>query len=295
MNQHISRYYVCFLDILGFKSRFEKFGLKHIASKYAQLIRIVDCANQRAEKLLGELNLRESPYWTQDGEFFIVHHIYGAYASDSILLFAYADFPNNRHPQNVDCRKKDPGMQWMYQTIPCDSFLDIINEIICHSIEIGLPLRGSLAIGEAILDLNRNVFLGKPLIDGAELEKNQNGITVGFTPLFSLEIIPERYKLPYTKHIKDTVPITCYAGMILDWPRHWRKTRAGSLIQSVKQLDLPKEHERVTKEIIRASEERADFFETPEYTSFSNVYPQFSNKAELKLAVRCVQDINTKK
>jgi len=54
------------------------------------------------------------------------------------------------------------------------------------SIEIGLPLRGAFSMGEAVLHLDRGVFLGQPIIDTARLEHTQ--LCIGASFAFKTEL-----------------------------------------------------------------------------------------------------------
>jgi hypothetical protein len=285
----IHQYYICFFDVLGFKSIFNQIGIEAVYNKYMQLTQIIDSCNNKS-RYMTDINFIDGAYWTIEGVR-ILHNVYGAYASDSILLFAYANFPPNRQRAEIGDKADDPQTGWMYHPIPCDNFLSICNEIMCHSIEIGLPLRGALSIGDAILDLEQNVFLGHPLIEGVNYEKNQRCIGVGFTSSFMKGIIPERYKILFNRHLKkEDVHDTQNKGFVLDWPRHWRKTRRTDLIDALKKLNLFDDCCNITKEIITISNDRKHLFETPEYTRIENVYPQFSSR-KLALPIRLCRSL----
>ena len=286
MENKFNRFFVCFLDVLGFESRFKSLNLGGMLEKYLQLVEIVNQRNTRTEKWFGSLNYSEGGYWTAEDDADISERLYGAYASDSIILFAHADFPQNRYPdvlkitlEERECKKDDPAQGWMYHTIPCDNFLDLCNEIICHSIEIGLPLRGAFSMGEAVLHLDRGIFLGQPLIDSARLEHTQYSIGASFAKPFINQVIPKRYKLEFSNHFKKDSPPS-FSGHILDWPRHWRKTREQNIIEVIEGLDVDSKfsayYER-TKEIIKESERYAHLYESVEETYLTKVYPQFSS------------------
>jgi hypothetical protein len=297
MAHQFNRFAVCFFDVLGFESRFAALGLGGILEKYTQLIGIVDQRNESTEQWFGPLNFSEGAYWVSEQDAFISARLYGAYASDSILLFANADFPENRYPDALNStpeerqlKGQDPAQGWMYDTVPCDNFLDLCNEVICHSIEIGLPLRGAISMGEAILHLDRGIFLGQPLIDTARLEHTQLCIGASFASPFMSQIVPNRYQLPFTDHFKHDIPQS-FSGITLDWPRHWRKTREANLNDVVRALDADSQfspYYTKTEEMILASQARAHLFESPEDSFITKVYPQFSSPL-LELMVRPVR------
>ncbi|MGH8560134.1 MAG: hypothetical protein ACRESZ_22315 [Methylococcales bacterium] len=286
MHDHFNRFFVCFLDVLGFESRFATRGLSGMLEKYLQLVGIVDHRNEDTERWFGPMNFSEGVYWTAEPDAFISAKLYGAYASDSILLFAHADFPQNRYPAALNTTLEerqrmgqDPAQGWMYHTVPCDNFLDLCNEIICHSIEIGLPLRGAFSMGEAVLHLDRGIFLGEPLIDSARLEHMQCSIGASFAGTFMDQVVPNRFKLPFSSHFKSKVPYI-FSRFVLDWPRHWRKTRTTDLFDALKELDVDprfSNYYKITKDIALASQELANLYESAEETYITKVYPQFSS------------------
>jgi hypothetical protein len=297
MEYRFNRFLVGFFDVLGFESRFKALGLGGILEKYQELISVVDQRNAATEQWFGPLNFSEGAYWVAEGDAFISARLYGAYASDSILLFAHSDFPENRYPKALEStleerqlRGQDPEQGWRYHPVPCDNFLDLCNEVICRSVEIGLPLRGALSLGEAVLHLERSVFLGQPLIDTARLEHTQLCIGASFANPFMQQIVPKRYSLPFTAHFKEDAPAN-FSGSVLDWPRHWRKTREGGLIEALDTLDMDTQfspYYKKTAEIVRASQAVAHLFEAKEETFVTKVYPQFSSPL-LKLSVRAVR------
>ncbi|WP_247258205.1 hypothetical protein [Pseudomonas moorei] len=297
MPNQFNRFLVCFLDVLGFEFRFNKLGLGGMLEKYLELIHIVDQRNEATDRWFGSLNFTEGAYWTSEGNAFISARLYGAYGSDSILLFAHADFPENRYPEalnsSVEERQKwgeDPAQGWRYHTVPCDAFLDLCNEVICHSIEIGLPLRGALSIGEAVLHLDERVFLGQPLIDTARLEHAQQCIGASFASPFMTQVVPKRYQLSFSDHFKKDVP-SLFSGSILDWPRHWRKTRTHGLLDALRDMNVdPKfdDYYKKTEAIALASQEVMQLYETPEETYITKVYPQYASPL-LELPLRLVR------
>jgi len=84
------------------------------------------------------MNFSEGAYWTSEPDVFISAKLYGAYASDSIILFAHADFPENLYPDALNSTEekrqvkgRDPAAGSIYHTVPCDNFLDLCNEVLC--------------------------------------------------------------------------------------------------------------------------------------------------------------------
>ena len=154
-----------------------------------------------------------------------------------------------------------------------------------------MPLRGAIAFGPAILDADRRVFLGQPLIDAARLEKKQRFIGAGFTPSFLSQIVPDRYKVPFSAQLKDGGGER-YAGFALDWPRHGRKTRESDVRPAIvaQRSVWPgfSAYYDNTLAFVEASAARANRFETRRELSVRTNYPQFASD-EISIKVMAVR------
>jgi hypothetical protein len=292
MNQEHHWYFIGLFDVLGFETKFARLGLSGMAELYDALIGDVNAMNAHAVELEQGLALGDEAIWTADGDAFVFNRVNGAYASDSIVLWAHAHFAEARalsQTQRVS-RASDPAKRWMYHFIPCDRFLDACNQLLCHALEIGLPLRGALALGPGIVEQQRRVFLGQPMIDAARAEKGQKIIGAAFTPSFLDQVVPTRFGVPFKKHIKaDSEPLL--SEYVLDWPRHWRRTRSEDLRGAVDGLNQNAEfatYYENTQQFIDASEARSPQRESLTDWSIRTAYPQFSSP-ELKLKVHAVR------
>jgi hypothetical protein len=274
-------YYVALFDILGFESRLKIFGLKEMLVRYETLIKAVHYQETQMERVFGEFSLKEAPYWTAEGDVFIFTKTQGAYASDSILIWGNSTWPEMRELSSNATSKNDysPKDEWKYKPIPCDNFLDVCNELMCRGMEVGLPLRGAIAVGDAILDPEGRIFLGQPIIDAARLERGQAMISTSFCKSVTNQIIPRRYSLQFDQHIKDN-SLPQWSNSVLDWPRHWRKTRKADIASVIKALDSKTEfshkYNKNTLDLIAHSEQHAGKFESLEESSIRAVYPEFA-------------------
>lgn len=210
-------YFVAFFDVLGFEDKLSSpaLGLDWLLDKYEKLIAVV-LKNNEIHAQLKEKRLHGG-FWAADGQVVISYEIRGAYASDSIIIWAQRELGG---AGAFDFEK----MQHVRPPVPCDSFLNVCNEIMCQSIEIGLPLRGALSMGTAYIDEGRNIFLGMPFVETARLEKGQDFIGVSPCKSFNEQPIPPHFVLPYRSHLKK-MATELTGGSVLDWPRHWRDTR----------------------------------------------------------------------
>lgn len=237
---------VCLLDVLGFESILEDLGLTELEKKYDDLVAYV-------QQQTGGVDIQSTPDghvavgWLQLGN---------AYASDSLLFWTD------------------------YNPMSLPSFTDLVSEAICRSIEIGLPLRGTVSVGEAILDRDSGKYLGEPLIEAARTERLQKWIGVSFGRSFSTPPRNEgfhlRTVLPYKSHydarsINDEKKRDLCTGMVVDWPRKWRETRSSDPAPAVLALDTKPEYSPYYQRTIRFTEfsrDNHDWFTTGKHLEY---------------------------
>lgn len=53
----------------------------------------------------------------------------------------------------------------------CKSFITVVRTVFYRAIELGLPLKGSIAYGKMTFNKNKNIVFGQPLIDAYLLEE----------------------------------------------------------------------------------------------------------------------------
>ena len=223
---------VCLLDVLGFESQLKALGLAGITSKYTKLIEYV-------KEQKGGIDIVPTP----DGHVAVGWLVIGnAYFSDSLLFWT------------------------RYSKMSLPSFTHCIAEAICFGLEIELPLRGALAVGEAILDADKGIFLGDPLVEVARTERSQQWIGASFGPSFAKPGFNDGFHLhtimPYKSHYKARA--SDYAtGMTVDWPRRWREGRKTDPCPVLKSLDRDpafSEYYSRTEAFIGFSEANHDWF-----------------------------------
>lgn len=197
----------CFLDVLGFSNLVRTESLECIYAKYKVLIEAVQ---QQEHNGLVFSSWAGTPY-------FGVETLEAAYFSDTLVFWC------------------------PYHVRQLQSLAFSMKEVLCRSIEIGLPLRGAISVGEAVLDKEKTHFLGKPIVSAADAEKVQRwiGITLSndfreppFNGGFSADCF-----MPYEEHLKEG-GLGAVTPLVLDFPRRWRATRQSSLYSAVKSLDL---------------------------------------------------------
>ncbi|MGD9841559.1 MAG: hypothetical protein AB7F79_03000 [Steroidobacteraceae bacterium] len=243
-------------------------------------------------ELAAMLNMEDEATWTAEGDAFVNNRIYGAYASDTILIWAHTLFPEARglSVQERAARASDPAHGWEYLPIPCDRFLEACSELVCEALELELPVRGAIAMGRAILDSERGVFLGQPIIDTARMEKNQKLIGASICGSYLNQVIPGPYAVPFNSHVKDSKQGD-FSGLVLNWPRHWRVTRGTDLTPAISRLNTAPDYSAAydnSLEMNRLSQSLAQEMRTDNYVSTRRFYRQFASpKLEMKTRAVC--------
>ena len=193
-------YVLAIFDVLGFSNKLKELGLEEMNRRYDLLIKEAlepyAAGSQWAQLLVtGQDNV----CWP--GAFRLP--IRYAYFSDTILL-------------------------WIpYSPYIVRPFLDRLLSMFCEALRLGLPLRGAVSAGTAILHNRTTKFLGDPLVVAATLEKAQNwlGAAYGVCPeaeTLSVEVRPYQLML-YDAPLKDKQEAPPLSGLVLDWPRRWRE------------------------------------------------------------------------
>lgn len=229
---------VCLLDVLGFESIFNKLGLETIESKYKELISVVE-----------KQNIQVAISRTSDGvPAMFSPNISYAYFSDTIIFW---------------CK---------YDVFRMEVFLSCMSELLCDSIEIGLPLRGSVSVGQVIIDKEKGIYLGQPIIAAARAESVQKWIGITMSKTFDKAPYCGGFKadviLQYDKHLKDggkdkVIPLA------IDFPRFWRTKRQTSIVDAINKLNSDlnfAEYYNNTLDFVKYSEDNHDWWtKQPEF------------------------------
>lgn len=292
-------YIVALFDILGFEQRFRERGLQGMYRAYSSLIEDIDARNEHMARLFGDMEFSEAPYWTAEGDVFVFNRIHGAYASDSMLLWTDRTWEEARvmSTRQLAAISLDRASSWLAYPVPVDRFLDACKELTCRAIEVGLPLRGAIAVGPAVLDETRRIFLGQPLIDVARMEKAQRFVGASLCrSLTGLPFpIPRRYVVDFHEHLKADRSQSEWGGYVLDWPRHWRRTRNTDVRQYISAMNTDPAYAtyyEVTLRFIDASASMAALHEAEDEGSVRSQYPEFSREnTALALRARAVRRV----
>lgn len=229
-----------FLDVLGFSNVYRRLGHHAMLALYERLLTFVDSQE-------GGLAVVDLP----DGTVAVGHfHAEHAYFSDTILFW--------RRFGEIDLRL----------------MTELAAETVCQALEIGLPVRGSIAIGEGIFDNSRRRYIGETLIEAAAAEKAQAWIGVSFghsiyQSNFGRCLYPHTI-LPYKSHVKPDAD-RAVSGVVVDWPRRWRESRSKNLRAVLMDLNAdgaPGEYYTNTARFLRFSEMNHDWFKRTTHLGF---------------------------
>jgi hypothetical protein len=84
------------------------------------------------------------------------------------------------------------------------SFLQTCMDFFCQSIVAGIPLRGCISTGLAVMNPYKSIYVGSPLVEAARGETAQNSIGVAFGKSFNnSHPVYNDYFIPYLDHIKE--------------------------------------------------------------------------------------------
>lgn len=142
-------------------------------------------------------------------------------------------------------------------------FLEKCCIIFCEALKRGIPLRGVISCGMAIMDEEHHIFLGKPIAEAAKAEPHQNWLGVGIgRTINTIHPMDMRYILPYFKHFKSDKE-ELLNGWVLDWPSWWRENEKDDVIQIVKNMNTDVAFESYYNNcisFIEASKQREDMW-----------------------------------
>ncbi len=220
-------YLVAFLDVLGFEALLNELGLDELARRYDELLDAALLPQSEARPWsVGFALVQGEPV-----PGLMCLPIQTAYFSDSLLLWA------SYHPSHVP------------------EFLDRCARVFCQALALGIPIRGAVSIGTAILDKSRGIYLGVPLIEAVRLESKSNWIGVSLGASWKSETMrtpvpPDRVFL-YQPPSKDGA-LPLFSDLVLDWPRVWRESRKDSAVDYLKRLCCPELPAELKKRYVAA-------------------------------------------
>lgn len=170
----------------------------------------------------------------------VLHPMHHAFFSDTFLLWVeYREFP----PMGIA------------------GFYEKCSIIFIEVLKKGIPLRGSIAKGTAIMDDNSKLYLGKPLAEAAKAEPAQQWLGIGLTSSIEYSQLSEmRYLFPFQEHIKQGKE-TLFNGAVLNWARYFRETENSDPTPYVDKMNTDGRfsiYYEITKKFIAVSYENSE-------------------------------------
>ncbi len=221
---------IAFFDILG-TSRLLNTGEYHkVYNYYSDMIELCNDSHTPIairnpffgkRELLGDLNDVMADLAGFDIPYHIINYdLSHAFFSDTFLLWIEIDSFHN------------PLI---------GGFLEKCGIVFCEALKRGIPLRGTISVGIAIMDEEKRIFLGKPLSESAKAEPHQRwlGIAIGKSIVESIERfhpMDMEYLLPFRKHMKyDSDPLL--SDFVLDWFTYWNKNEDTDVKEIIKSMN----------------------------------------------------------
>ncbi len=239
---------IALLDVLGFESLLRERGLERMLADYKKLIAIV-------EGMDGCMCLAPIPngdgtasvgagYLALDKTFF----------SDTFLIWSD------------------------YDAFKLPAFCQMCSDFFCQSMELGLPIRGGIAVGTAHMDSKTGIFMGLPLVEAARAETAQDWLGISFGASFACEpynrFTDVRTVLPCKFHHKREPKYDgLLPGIVLDWPRHWRQSRKTDVRPVVRAMNLSPSVSRYYENALRFvefSEGKHDWHLTSDHVDYGS-------------------------
>ena len=184
-------YLIFYFDVLGFSARVRDIGLQRIRAVYENLVEMID-GRRGGQLVRGGTTVPATFVMSWESTYF----------SDSILVWTPYPTPDILDPAIYMARR-----------------------LYCECLARGLPLRGAMAAGEAVMDRDRGIYLGEPLIDAVRAEAAQRwsglGVASSWPAQFGGALGRADGFLPYEEHAKPGSE-HALTKVALDWPRLWR-------------------------------------------------------------------------
>ena len=264
---------LAFFDILGSAKLVSEGNYAKVYDFYTQMIEL--CAKKEilishgALPLMDE-RLKESG-WEKETEVAFLKRMRHAFFSDTFIIWI----------EDIDRFGTRLG-----------GFYEVCSEIFIEALKRRIPLRGAITQGSAIMDEEKKIYIGKPIVEAARLEASQNwlGVSLGLScgRIYPTEAQYLRY---YTKQYKKELldkPIECEmeiegevgkaiigwgniaSSAALDWPRHWKDTEKGNPIDIISEMNIDPKYSAYyenTIEFIKHSNETPDILKDVEETA----------------------------
>ena len=209
------KYILAVFDVLGFSSLVAEKGLTEVTALYSKLI--TEAVKKEAMRTYTIIRLSENQKGSVFGALLVSH----AHFSDTILLWA-------------------PLVQHFI-----DPFLARCADMVCEALKLGIPLRGAVAVGPAVMHTRTGTFVGTPVVEAAKLEQSQDWLGVSLGPsMLAADVAREfdptlviPYAVPFKKR-RERI----YADLALDWANRFRSRFETDPVEAIRAIDTSPLH-----------------------------------------------------
>ena len=236
---------LAFFDILGTSETIERGHYNKVYNFYSYMVKL--CSEEMIP--LSFSNLPGRRLFSENCEIVIKCPMHHAFFSDTFILWI----------------EYEPFFEMSLR-----GFYEKCMDIFTEAIKNGIPLRGAISRGLAIMDCDNNIYLGKPLVEAAKAEHAQNWLGIALTKSCQEATLSEVWALlPYEEHIKKEKIYDCkkalFTNCVLDWPKYWRNTQEDDdIIKYINKMNRIKKYSSYyenTIEFIKYSYKNNDFWD----------------------------------
>ncbi|GHV05361.1 hypothetical protein FACS1894217_02110 [Clostridia bacterium] len=204
---------VCIFDILGVSSHLDSNNIDEIWEFYNTFANIASSTYDSVS--FDVLSITEKVHSTDhwyDSFIDIIHH---AYFSDTFMFWTI------NHLSSIH------------------KLVEICQDVFCRALEMQIPLRGCISSGEAIMDDEKLIYVGQPIVESARGENAQNWIGFAYGDSFRKGLHWDcKTFLPYHRHVKKEHKNAMFLSpFVVDWPRHWREHYKEDIRDVLRKMD----------------------------------------------------------
>jgi len=246
-------YSIALFDILGFSNYVNTHGSQAVSDLYDKLLEIIYQPDfMRPTPVPLTRDWKYNIYICDSNGYIKVCHF-----SDTFIVYVNYAFNRegfylaNNHYETYPLLLTEDETEFhsiLYQKHPIYlAFLQTCMEFFCQSIVSGIPLRGCVASGHAIMDSNKSKYIGPPIVEAARAEPARKSLGISFGKSFNnYHPVYNDYFIPIYDFIKDNNPKSKFISpMILDWPRYWRNSKVYnkySFYECIQKMNTNKEY-----------------------------------------------------
>ena len=257
IEKHEQLYSIALFDILGFSNYVGSNGTQVILELYNRLLDLIEQQKSTPEggaSLAGSVvPVPISPDWKNNALIADANgFVRACHFSDTFII--YVNYQLSKQGWWLRDTKYEPNPLLIGEadTQYCPvffeshaiylSYLQTCMEFFCQGILAGIPLRGCLSTGMALMDQEKSIYFGTPLVEAARGESAQDAMGIAFGRSFSnYHPVYHDYFIPYLGHMKQDQNKTKFLSpMVLDWPRYWRHSSTFnqySLVDCIKKMN----------------------------------------------------------